>query len=158
MKRAAIAAALAMSATLAACGEEVAPVETAPEGVIDGMSIENARIVLAPVDGNPAAVYFDLKYEGDRAVSIRRADVEGAESAMLHDYAEYDSEMQMMEALPINISKGTELSFEPGARHVMAFNLSPEITAGGSTEVTLTVSGGQKHTFPAEIRAAGEER
>ena len=158
MKRVAIAGVLAKTSVLAACGEEVAEVEAAPEGVIEGMSIENARMVLGPVEGNPAAVYFDLKYEGDRGLTIRRADVEGAGSAMLHDYGEYNFEVQMMEALPIAITKGTELTFEPGAKHVMAFDLSPELQPGGTAEVTLTVSGGGQHKFDAEIRAAGEER
>lgn len=158
MKRVAIAAALAMSAALAGCGEDVTPVEAAPEGVIEGMTIENARMVLAPVEGNPAAVYFDLKYDGSRGLTIRRADVEGAASAMLHDYAEYNFESQMMEALPIAITQGTELAFEPGARHIMAFEISPDLKPGDKTEVTLTVSGGGKHTFEAEVKAAGDER
>ena len=160
MKSKNIAAAILLASvtTLAACGGEVPePSEAAPEGV-PGLTISNARVVLAPVAGNPAAVYFDLKYEGDRALSIRAADVAGAESAMLHDYNMFEGKMQMMEALPIGITKGTELKFEPGSRHVMAFNLSPDIAPGDTTEVTLTVSGGDKTTFEAEVRAAGEER
>ena len=60
---------------LAACGAEPETVvEAEPEGV-PGLSVENARVVLAPVPGNPAAGYFDLKYENDRGLAIRRADV-----------------------------------------------------------------------------------
>ena len=82
--------------------------------------VENGRLVLAPVAGNPAAVYFDLTYDGERALTIRRADVAGAESAMLHDYGEYDGKVQMLEALPIGITKGDKIKFEPGNKHVMA--------------------------------------
>lgn len=142
---------------LAACGSNDAPVEAAPEGV-PGMSVENARMVLNAVQGRPAAVYFDITYEGDRGLTIRRADVADAESAMMHDYGEYDGKVQMMEALPIGIKKGDKVSFEPGGKHVMAFNVSPDLQPGASTEVTLTVSGGDKFSFPAEVRAAGEER
>lgn len=145
------------SLAVSACGGNEAPVETEPEGV-PGMSVENARMVLAPVAGNPAAVYFDLSYDGDRGLTIRRADVADAESAMLHDYGEYDFKVQMMEALPIGIKKGDKVSFEPGAKHVMAMNVSPDIKPGDTTEVTLTVSGGDKFSFPAEVRAAGEDR
>lgn len=160
MKANRIWAAAILGATLAlqACGggaDEAAPTDV--EGV-PGLSVSNGRMVLAPVAGNPAAVYFDLAYEGDRGLTIRRADVAGAKSAMLHDYAEYDSKVQMMEALPIGITKGDKLSFEPGKRHVMAFDISPDLGPGGTTEVTLTVSGGDKYTFPVTIKAAGDER
>lgn len=148
---------LASCLGLTACSEAEAPVQTEEKGV-PGISVSNARMVLPPVAGNPAAVYFDLAYDGDRGLTIRRADVAGAESAMLHDYGEIDSKTTMMEALPIGIKKGDKLSFEPGSKHVMAMNVSPDLKPGGTTEVTLTVSGGGTYTFPAEIRAAGEER
>jgi len=149
---------LASSLTVASCGggtEEVA--EVAPEGV-PGMSVENGRLVLAPVSGNPAAVYFDLTYDGERGLTIRRADVAGAESAMLHDYGEYDGKVQMMEALPIGIKKGDKVVFEPGSKHVMAFGIPEELAPGDTAEVTLTVSGGDKYTFEATVQAAGDER
>lgn len=158
IKGAASAIALALSMTLAACGDEAAPVETAPEGVIPGVTIENARMVLAPVEGNPAAVYFDFSYEGDRAFSLGRVSVEGAESAMMHQFGEYDFKVQMMEALPIPVTNGTKVEFKPGDYHVMAMGVSPDIKPGDTVEVTLTISGGDKHKFAAEVRAAGEER
>ncbi|MEM8726849.1 MAG: copper chaperone PCu(A)C [Pseudomonadota bacterium] len=159
MKRSVMAGALAMVFVTSACGAEAeAPVVEEVEGVIPGMSIANARMVLAPVAGNPAAVYFDLTYEGTRGLTIRKAEVAQASSAMLHDYGEYDFKVQMMEALPIAITEGSEIAFEPGGLHVMAFEPSEELQPGGTAEVTLTVSGGQTHTFEAEVRAAGEER
>ena len=36
--------------------------------------------------------------------------------------------------------------------------LDPALKAGGTTEATIIVSGGKRHTFPVEIRAAGDER
>ena len=158
IKGAALGVALALSMTVAACGEDAAPAEAAPEGVIPGVTVENARMVLAPVEGNPAAVYFDFSYDGDRAFSLGRVSVEGAESAMMHQFGEYDFKVQMMEALPIPVTKGTKVEFKPGDYHVMAMGVSPELKPGDTTEVTLTISGGDKHTFTAEVRAAGEER
>lgn len=143
---------------LAACGGEAdAPAAAADEGIA-GMTISNARMVLAPVEGNPAAIYFDLDYQGDRSVALNRASVEGAQSATFHDYGEYDAQMQMMDMLPLPLKKGTKVSFEPGGKHLMAMGVSPELKPGGTTDVTITVSGGKSQTFPAEIRAAGDER
>lgn len=144
--------------TLSACGGAEQPVADEEPAGVPGLSVSDARVVLPPVAGNPAAVYFNLSYEGDRGLTIRKADVAGAESAMMHDYNEHEGKMQMMEALPIGIKKNSKVEFKPGAAHVMAFGFSPDLKAGDTTDVTLTVSGGGTYTFPAEIRSAGDER
>ena len=144
------------SLSLTACGEEPAPVESEEATGIPGLTVSDGRMVMNAVDGNPAAIYFKLSYDGDRGLAIRSAEVAGAESAMLHEYGENQGVREMMEALPINLRKGTELAFEPGSRHVMAMGLSPELRPGGTTEVTLTVSGGGKASFPVDIVAAGD--
>ncbi len=158
IKRGAMMLAAGASLALTACGGEAEVAEAPPEGVIEGVTIENARMVLAPVEGNPAAIYFDFSYDGDRAFSLSRASVEGAESAVMHQYGEYDFEVQMMEALPIPVTSGTKIEFKPGDYHIMAMGVSPDLKPGEMTEVTLTVSGGDTHKFQAEVRAAGEER
>lgn len=146
------------SVALASCGGEPAEqADAAPEG-IPGMTVENARLVLAPVQGNPAAVYFDLTFDGEKNVALRAADVADAGSATLHDYGEWDRQVQMMDMLPLVIQPGDTVKFEPGGKHIMAMDVSPELQPGGTTEVTLIVAGGDKFSFPAEVRAAGEDR
>jgi copper(I)-binding protein len=142
---------------LAACGETPAEAPEANPG-IPGMKISNARMVLAPVSGNPAAVYFDLAYDGDRNVALNRAEVKGAKSAMFHDYGEYDMKVQMMDMLPVPLKRGDTLQFKPGGKHLMAMEPDASLKPGGTTEATIIVSGGKKQTFPVEIRAAGDER
>ncbi|WP_324075711.1 MAG: copper chaperone PCu(A)C [Erythrobacter sp.] len=144
---------------LAACGGEAeAPAAEAVAGQVPGMTITNARLVLAPVSGNPAAVYFDLTYDGDQGLTIRKADVEGAGMTMMHEYGEWDNKVQMMEALPIALTKGKKVEFKPGALHVMAMEPPATWKAGDKVKVTLTMSGGTTQVFDAEVRAAGEER
>ncbi|MFN2100683.1 copper chaperone PCu(A)C [Altererythrobacter sp. MF3-039] len=157
MKRSILAsAALGFAAIgMAACSDEAPVEQAAPEG-IPGLRITNGRMVLNAVEGNPAAVYFNLEYDGDRGLAIRSASVAGAESAMLHEYADNRGVREMMEALPITLKNGTKLAFEPGSRHVMATGVSPELKSGDNTEVTLTVSGGDSITFPVTVQAAGE--
>ncbi len=144
--------------SLVACsdGAETA----APDADVNptGLSVTNARLMLAPVAGNPAAIYFDLKNEGARAVAVRRADVADAKSASMHDMMEYNREMTMAEMGPMTIKQGETVKFEPGGKHVMAFDLSPELTAGGKTEMTLTVAGGDKVSFDVPVQAAGADR
>ena len=149
---------LGTTVALSACGESPEQPAAGQAAGIPGMKITNARMVLAPVPGNPAAVYFDLAYDGDRGLALNRAEVKGAKSAMFHDYGEYNLKVQMMEMLPVPLKKGTELQFKPGSKHLMAMDVSPELKAGGTTEATIIVSGGGRQTFPVEIRAAGDER
>lgn len=150
---------LAGTLGLAACGGEAdAPVEAAAPGAIPGLEISDARLVLAPVEGNPAAVYFNLAYDGEKGLAIRDAEVEGAGSADIHDVMEYEFKMQMNTANPIPLTKGTEVAFEPGGKHIMVFEPSDALAPGSTTTVTLIVAGGARHEFQAEVRAAGEER
>ena len=158
MKRVAIGGVAALGLGLSACGGDAEDAEAPVEGVIPGVTIEDARMVLAPVEGNPAAIYFDFAYDGDSAFSLGRVSVEGASSAVMHQYGEYDFKVQMMEALPIPVTSGTKVEFKPGDLHVMAFEPSADLQPGGKTEVTLTISGGKTHKFEADILDANDER
>lgn len=158
MKTVFAAATLALAGmSLAACsGNEPATEEV--EANPTGLAIENARLILPAVAGNPAVIYFDLRNEGTRAIAVRSVDVADAGSAQLHDTMEYGGEMVMNEMGPTSIPTGESISFAPGGKHVMVFDLSPELTAGASTEMTLTVAGGDKVSFPVPVEAADAER
>ncbi|GMM94350.1 copper chaperone PCu(A)C [Qipengyuania sp. MTN3-11] len=158
-KQFSIAAALSLSClAIAACSSEPEETAVSAEEGIPGLSISNARLMLPPVAGNPAAIYMDIAYDGERGVAIRSVDVADAARAELHDVMEYDFEMTMMEMPGLTLQPGDRVSFEPGGKHVMAFELSPELQAGGTTEVTFTIAGGDKQSFDVPVMAAGEER
>ena len=84
---------------------------------------------------------------------IRAASVAGAGSAMMHT-----TEAACRRRCRYAVPPGGTLKFEPGGSHVMAMDLANTVTAGSKTEVTLTFVGGDKVSFPAEVRAAGDER
>ncbi|WP_258319684.1 copper chaperone PCu(A)C [Qipengyuania flava] len=143
------------SLAVAACSSE-------PEAaaVVDDVTLEvsNARLMLPAVEGNPGAIYFDVKNTGEKNYAIRRADVAGASSAELHGSMEMQGQMMMDSVGQILVNAGDTESLEPGGFHVMVFDLEPTLEAGGTTDMTLTVVGGKTKTFPVEIRAAGDER
>ena len=147
---------LAAALMMAGCSSP----ETAPKADDNptGLTISNARLILPAVAGNPAAVYFDLKNEGKRSVAVRRADVADAKTSAMHDMMEYNHEMTMADMGPLTIPQGQTVKFEPGSKHVMAFDLSPELKVGGTTEMTLTVAGGDKATFDVPVVAANAAR
>lgn len=148
----------AATAGLAACSGETA--DPAPGAAADAVTLEisDARLVLPPVAGNPAAVYFDVRNTGERNYAIRRADIAGAETSDIHGSMEMNGQMTMSGVGQVLVNAGQSESFKPGGFHVMAFGLDPKLVAGGTTEMTLTVVGGKTKTFPLEIRGAGDDR
>lgn len=154
-----LAALIGAGLALSACSEEApAPAPGSVEGVVEGIEVTNARMVLAPVAGNPAAVYFDVVYNADRGLVITGAEIDGTQSVMIHNIKRYNFEMQMMEVDMIALRSGEPVVFEPGALHLMAFEPDDTLQAGGTAQVTLKISGNKTHEFTADIRAAGEER
>lgn len=152
-------AALGLLGQAACSGEKAdAPTETASPVLVEGVSITNPRLVLAPVSGNPAAVYFDLSYAGDVGVTLSSVTVEGAGMSMIHQTVKKDGAMAMMDADPIALTTGVPVTFAPGGMHVMAMQPSDAWKPGDTVKVTLTLSDGTTHSFDAAVRAAGEER
>lgn len=152
-------AALALATLgLAACGGEQAAENEASDAAAEGITISDARLILPAVAGNPGAVYFTVNNDGERDRFIRAASVEGAQSAMLHQMGTWNNEPSMDEVFQVPVKAGQELKFEPGGLHVMANGLPDTLAAGGQAQVTVTFVGGKTATFPAEVRAAGDER
>ena len=136
-----------------ACGEAPEKAEAGPAAP-EGISVTNGRLMLPAVAGNPGAIYFDIANSGAQGRMIRAASVAGAGSTAMHTTVE-DS---MQETLQVMVPPGGTVKFEPGGAHVMAMNLADTVTPGSKAEVTLTFVGGDKVSFPAEVRAAGDER
>ena len=141
---------------LAGCGSEAeAPVQANPDAPA-GVEASNGRMNLPAVAGNPAAVYFTLTNGGEKDYMIRSVNVAGAESAMMHQTTTWNLQPDMQEIFQMPVPAGGELVLEQGAMHVMAMNVSPDLSPGGETEVTVTFVGGDKISFPVAVRAAGD--
>lgn len=146
-------------AALSACAQPAeAPATEEQEDGAAALTVSNARIVLPPVAGNPAAVYFDLSYSGAPGVTLEAVSVEGAGMTMIHDYAEEAGKMQMVMADSVPLGGDAPVSFAPGGLHVMAMEPSEALQAGGTAKVTLTLSNGATIVIDAPVRAAGDER
>ena len=141
----AIAAALPM-----ACGEAPDQAETAPDAP-EGIAVENARLMLPAVAGNPGALYFAVKNDSDKNRVIRAVSVAGSGRAEMHT-----KDMQMITQLTVPPNSTT--AFEPAGEHVMVMDLADTVVAGGAAEATATFVGGDKVSFSVEVRAAGDER
>lgn len=152
------AAALAVAAVgLSACGGEQPAAETGPEAP-EGVTVTNARLMLPAVKGNPGALYFEIANSSAKNAMVRAASIDGAGSAVFHKMGTWNLQPSMDEIFQIPVDAGATVKLEPGGTHVMANDLADTVVAGGQAEVTLTFVGGDKISFPAEVRAAGDER
>jgi copper(I)-binding protein len=133
-----------------ACSEPEPAADAAPEAPA-GITASNGVLALPAVAGNPGAVYFDIANAGDGNMVVRAVSVAGASSAMLHN-------AEMQELTQVMVPPGETVKFAPGGQHVMAMQLDDTVKAGGTAEVTVTFVGGDKVSFPAEVRAAGDVR
>ena len=143
---------------LVSCGGETEAPEAEVAGDCPpGINVTDGWLALPAVSGNPAAVYFTLANETDGQVTIRTVDVLGADSALLHETATWSNEVDMQELFTLPAMAGETLEFEPGGKHVMAFDMGEGIEPGGETETTLTFVGGDKCSFPVTAYPAGQD-
>ncbi|MEO6153426.1 MAG: copper chaperone PCu(A)C [Croceibacterium sp.] len=138
---------------LVACGQDQAEAPAAAKALA-GIAVTNGRLALPPVKGNPGAVYFDIANTGAKDVAFRSAEVAGAKSAMLHSV----SNGVMQDVMVQPVKAGETLHFAPGDKHIMALGLDDTLKPGGTTDVVLHFSTGEKVTFPATILAPGDKR
>jgi copper(I)-binding protein len=150
-----VVASVSLVSGLVACGSEpAAPVDTSPEAP-QGISVTDGRMNLPAVAGSPGAVYFTLVNDSGKDAAIVGAWVDGASNAEIHGPMSEHHAMAAIESL--HIGPESELVFQPGKYHVMAFDIDPSLQVGGETEVTLTFDSGDKVSFPARLLATGDD-
>ncbi len=141
---------------LSGCKQDASPDKQQPSGAAieakPGLSITAARLVLPTVKGNPGAAYFAIENTGSSSVSLATISIEGAGKAEMHQTI--GSEMTPVDR--VDISAATNIAFEPGKLHAMVFGIADKLKAGGSTELTLTFSDGDKISTRIRIESASD--
>ncbi len=153
--------ALALSGLLAAtalagCSGGSAPdaakeSQTADVDAKPGIAVSDGRLVLPAVSGNPAAAYFTIANQSDKAATLAAVHIDGAAKAEMHQ----TSGGSMAPVDKVDLQSGAEVKFAPGGMHVMAFEPGDTLAAGGTAEMTLTFDGGDKISVPLAVEAAG---
>ena len=116
-----------------------------------GLSISEARLVLPAVKGNPGAAYFELANSGDKPADLAAVYVTGSGGAEMHETA--GGNMNRLDK--VTVPAASNISFAPGGRHVMVFDLADTVAAGATTEMTLSFADGDKLSAPLKVEAAG---
>lgn len=139
---------------LAACGgakdEEKTQATAAPEAK-PGVAISEGKMILPAVSGNPAGAYFTVENNGDKGVTIASIAINGVGKAEMHE----TKGGQMKPVDRLDVAAKSVVKFERGGLHVMGFDLDSKLKAGGTTEMTVTFSDGDKVSAPLALQAMG---
>jgi periplasmic copper chaperone A len=144
-----------MRAVLALCGALVLTACGSAEP--KQQAIEDAWVRLPAASGRPAAAYFTIQGGSvpDRLMGISSPLAVRAE---LHDMTMKDGVMSMAEIKGgVEVPRNDELSFKPGGKHGMLFDVSPKVTAGKTIPLTFSFASGATLSFEAKAIAAGDE-
>jgi len=119
------------------------------------MFIDKGYVRLAAVKGQPAAAYFTLHGSGKDNTLISIS-TEYAIRSEMHESMKMGgmSSMKPIDHLPL--PAGGTIAFEPGGKHLMLYDVNPEIVPGRTLALTFTFSDGARVQYPALVIAAGD--
>lgn len=100
------------------------------------------------------AAYMTITNETGQADALLSVATPAAANPELHQTtAEGSGMMGMRPVERVNVPAGGTVSLEPGGFHVMLINLTEELTAGSTIELTLTFEKAGEVKVTAEVRA-----
>jgi len=138
--------------TVFLAGALLAGCDAAPES-----AVTEATVRLPAVKGNPGAAYFTL-HGGENDRTLVKITSPAVGSAEMHDM-KTENGMAMM--VPIEgglpVPKGATVSFQSGGKHVMLYDLKPELKAGDTINLTFEFADGSKESAKAKAVAPGGE-
>lgn len=120
-------AAMAVAGALAGCDQ--------PTGN-PNIEVEDAWVRLPAVPGRPAAAYFHIRTDVG-ATTLVRVESPQAARAEMHESMVGGGMMTMTPLATVPIPADSGLTFEPGGRHVMLYDVAPRVKPGGTMQLRL---------------------
>ncbi len=127
----------------------------APDPVL---RVDGAWVRLAAVPKNPAAGYFTIHGgpKGDRLLEVSSPVVIRTE---LHESMAGSGGMTSMKPIEsgVEVPAGATVTFKPGGRHAMMFNVNPGIVPPRSLPMVFSFASGERITVDAKVLRAGDQ-
>ena len=117
--------------------------------------VDHAWVRLNAVANGPAAAYFTL-HGGPAPATLISVATDTAVRAEMHQSMDQGGIATMTPITSVAIPAKTLVRFAPGGRHVMLFNVNPEIKAGGAMNFTFTFADSERILQTASVIAAGD--
>ncbi len=119
------------------------------------LGVDDAWVRLPAVSGRPGAAYFTVK-GGTQATSLVAVSSPAAIRAEIHEMKHEGKMMTMAPIRDVAIAAGAKVEFKSGGKHVMLYDLSPSVRAGGTIPLRLSFADGKTIEVNAAVRAAGD--
>jgi copper(I)-binding protein len=138
-------AGIAALALVAACHQ--APAELTADG---------AWVRLPALRDNPGAAYFTL-HGGSEPATLLAVSAPFAVRTELHESMEGHGQMMAMTPLKqVAVGSRTTVEFKPKGKHVMLFDVAPNVQAGERVPLTLRFADGKTIELKAIVVGAGD--
>ena len=120
------------------------------------LKADKAWVRLPAVSGNPGAAYFTLT-GGDTADTLLTVTTPAALRSEMHESMKgHDGMAGMAPVKDVAVAPRTALVFAPGGKHVMLFQIGPQVTAGKRIPLALAFASGKRLEVEAMVVGAGD--
>ncbi|MBX3563677.1 MAG: copper chaperone PCu(A)C [Sphingomonas sp.] len=120
------------------------------------LKADHGWVRLPAAAGRPGAAYFTV-HGGDKADTLLAVSTPAALRTEMHESMKGDHGMMAMAPIKdVAVPARGTLSFAPGGRHVMLFDLGPRVTAGQRIPLRLAFAGGKTLEIQAMVVGAGD--
>jgi periplasmic copper chaperone A len=149
---------LAALLALSACGQTAPSANNVSANAAETNTASAAAgpvVRLPAVAGRPGSGYFDYRVEGDRGAltSVTSPQAGRVEMHETMNMAGHMSEMRPIARIPVR--DGETLSFTPGGRHLMVYDIARDVHAGGRIDLILHFERGDPVTVSATLQPVG---
>ena len=127
---------------------------TAPAALAAGLRIEKPWMRLI-IKARPAAGYFTLHNDTDKAVALTGASSSACGMTMLHETKEVNGVAKMMHVGSIKVPAHGKLTFQPGGYHIMCMKPQASMVVGKGVPVTLKFADGKTLTAQFPVTGPG---
>lgn len=117
--------------------------------------VDKGYVRLPAVKGQPAAAYFTLHGSG-KDMTLISINTEYAIRSEMHESMKMGGMSSMKPINHLALPAGGTLQFKPGGKHLMLYDMNPEIVPGRTLALTFTFSDGTRLSYPALVIAAGD--
>ena len=118
------------------------------------VTVEDAWVRLPAAPGRPGAGYLTI-HGGATDRTVVRITADQALRSEMHESMSGGGHMTMRPLASVPVPAGQEVTFAPGGRHLMLYDLDARAKPGTSTLLTLTFENGQRLYRKAYIIGPG---
>ena len=119
------------------------------------LSVTDAWVRLPAVAGRPAAAYFTL-HGGPTDATLIDVSTDVAIKMEMHETRNEGGRTTMAPLASVAVPARAAVTFVPGGRHVMLFDLNPSVKRGGTMTLTFSFANGLRIQQDATVIAAGD--